>query len=954
MSATILHQINAIDQSLRWLKDHRPDQYPQRFLQLVEERRKLRVLYRAQNSNPGIAAFGQSQVGKSYLMNCILQNNDQPFMVDSPKGSCNFVDEINPIGGGQEATGVVTRFSSYGHNPSDYVADYPIRFRSLSVKDIILIICDSYFNDFDDYTTDGEKELQDKCNLFLEKYSNYPEVDYLVLEADDLLDMKAYFRRHINNGQVYSVKTSFFDTLATIIDRVPVEEYAAIFSILWHYETEFTDLFNTCMSILQRLRYQEYVYLPIEAVLHGGVKQDTIMSVSCLQLLYDNASSAFQTDVFQKQGDSMTQMDRFTKSELCTVCSEVVIRISDSFLTSTGRYDTRGISDASAAKLASKTVSMSVLKNSDLLDFPGARAREKGKLVVLQGNKETLVYSFLRGKVAYLFNKYNEEKAINILLYCHHNQNNDATEMWQLLNRWVNEYVGGTPEKRSRLLQQTGISPLFHIGTMFNKDLQHSDNPTVGDNEKGVGNRWKGRFEDLLLQKCFHRQDVTWVKDWSGKGKPFQNCYMLRDFKFSNLIYEGWKETGKEQRLILEQEYYERMRRTFINSNRDHQLFADAELSWDVSATIGNDGALYIIEQLSKVAARIADARDQQIQEQLREVCDNCYHILKDYYVSTDVNELLEKNLMKANGVFREMEFACQADPSFFGHLLQALQISEAECFKEVHQLLPSLTSAVHQDTTIKDYELIRKRCDNFEGCVSNEEKWQRLMKIYRFRNKEQAVEFLHKHHVDEEKLFGGEKIKRKNSAVIAHALMELWLKRIRTPQLMGKWCDDCEVDELCMSDLVTCLSDTAQVLHLSDYMEQSITDYVDVLNVATINEALVADVLSSCVCDFVMDFGYRFLEDSKKQSAARIMKEEECSFVVELDRQESYDNQQMTDLFNEILTSYERFTPAYEANYNQWIGYMYVAFVAHLEVPEFDKVANEELKELLDGFANK
>ena len=74
----------------------------------------------------------------------------------------------------------------------------------------------------------------------------------------------------------------------------------------------------------------------------------------------------------------------------------------------------------------------------------------------------------------------------------------------------------------------------------------------------------------------------------------------------------------------------------------------------------------------------------------------------------------------------------------------------------------------------------------------------------------------------------------------------------------------------------------------------------------------------------------------------------------MELDRQESYDNQQMTDLFNEILTSYERFTPAYEANYNQWIGYMYVAFVAHLEVPEFDKVANEELKELLDGFANK
>ena len=73
MIENIISQIDNIDKSLRWIKKNKPSDYEQRFFQLVEERRKLKKMQTANEDNPAIAAFGVSQVGKSYLMNCMLQ-----------------------------------------------------------------------------------------------------------------------------------------------------------------------------------------------------------------------------------------------------------------------------------------------------------------------------------------------------------------------------------------------------------------------------------------------------------------------------------------------------------------------------------------------------------------------------------------------------------------------------------------------------------------------------------------------------------------------------------------------------------------------------------------------------------------------------------------------------------------------------------------------------------------
>ena len=944
-----LQNISHINDCLKWIKEHKPEDYGQRFLQLVEERRKLRILENAERNNPGIAAFGQSQVGKSYLMNCILQNKGTSFTVKSPNGIHDFVDEINPIGGGAEATGVVTRFSSYNRNKDAYSDSYPIRFRALKIYDILLIICGSYFNQFYGYYAGNQSKIEQFLEELSSKYSAKPSLGDNMLCADDMLEMRQYFKHHIDNGQMFSNQTQFFQTLALLIDKIPVTEYINVFSILWNNEKAFSTLFCSCINIIQRINFQEYIYLPIESVLHNGNKPDTIMSVSCLELLYDEKARNYTTKAYEKNG---SEIGEFTKSELCTICSEVIIRIEDSFLNSTGSYDFRGISEENKHKLPQEEISMSLLKDNDLLDFPGARPPEKGELNGLLENKTTLMYSFLRGKVEYLFNKYNEEQSINILLYCHHQKNNDATEMWRLLNSWVKDYVGETVEKRSEFIDKTIVSPLFHIGTMFNTDLGPSDNATVGNTSGSILARWNGRFKDLLLNKCFHQQDVDWVNNWTNKQKSFQNCYMLRDYRFSKNIYDGFEKTQKEENMLIGRDYYDTMRDMFIRSNEEHHLFADASLSWDTSATIGNDGALYIIQQLSIVASRIYDAREIQIKDRVRNVAKIVSAIMRQYYVSDDTSELLKENVRKANEIFREMDFAVQHCPEYFGHLISELQLTETESFRYLHAIIPTLGSLVNDPKA--DYELISKRCDNFEGCKTDSDKWNVLIKVYRFENQEAAEKYLNDKNIKVSDLFKGEFIKRTNSAVITDGILKCWKKRFTEAALKfsDNGADASKMNTPQMVYLTDCLIAAAMFVNLSERIEKAISPFVDILDIHSVNEYFVADIIASIVSGFVMDFGYSYLSDEQIQSAKRVAAEQHLPAFnyMEKERPETYDEDAATALFNNILSLSKCFTPAYDDNYNSWLEYMYVAFVANLNVPDYDRDANDKLKTLLEA----
>ena len=954
MITKIADQIENINKSLDWIKKNKPQDYDQKFIQLIELRRTLRKVLSASYNNPGIAAFGKSQVGKSYLISCLLQDNGKPFMVKAGNELHNFVYKINPPsdnGGGKESTGVITRFSSFNRAPDRYSEKFPVLVKTFSVTDLLLVLADSYFNDFGDYVVIDEDEINTISQKWNEKYSNSAIVSNSPIKADDILFLKYYFNKYIHHAHTLN-KTSLFNHLTMLIERIPVSDYPNVFSCLWNNETNFNNVFTRLLTTLSTFGFAEYIYLPIEAVLHKDVKENTIMSVQCLKQLFEE-SKTHTSDVYLKKGDDFVKCaTNMPKSELCAICSEVVFKIEESFLSSTQSYAWENMNTSVQNKVNHNPIELKMLRTNDLLDFPGARSREAERLSKL--STSTVMDFFLRGKVAYLFNKYNEEMFINILLYCHHNKDNDVTYLYSLLESWVHNYVGKTPSERKRKIEIAHKSPLFYIGTMFNLDMELQPGKVESEQtEETIDQTWIGRFETILNRQCFHRETTDWVKNWTEDGDDFKNSYVLRDYKFSEKIYNGFTEEGKETSRRISDVFYDKMRSSFIKDQYVQNLFQNPDIAWDAAASMNNDGALYILENLADVAAQMDKTREEDFAKVLNSVSGKLYDIMHGYHQSTDIEEILEGNIRKAKAIFREMDFTCNTDNYYFGHLIQALQITEPECYKVVHKVMQS-TEILGKVNDFKDYEIIRSSCKNsgypIEEAKEDTDKWQCIMNTYGFSTQSDAEEFLMHKHIDIQKLFSGTFKRKLNSCVIADAVYNHWCAKIKSVDFINEFSNEDNFDSSIMTNLIEQMVLTSGTLSIADRMAGLISDYVNVIDIHAANESLISDILADVIQDFVLDFGFEYLSDEEKASAKKVCQNRKIPAFnfIEKEIPEIVDETGLAALFNEMSTNPKALLPSFEDNYHKWLEYMFISFVATLEIPDYDPEANMVLEILL------
>ena len=89
--------IKLIDDSIAWAKEFGKDSFP--FEVFKDYRRQLRRIYSALEENCSAAAYGESQVGKSYLMSSLLSTSKSPFMIMNSGKAYSFIDALNPSGG---------------------------------------------------------------------------------------------------------------------------------------------------------------------------------------------------------------------------------------------------------------------------------------------------------------------------------------------------------------------------------------------------------------------------------------------------------------------------------------------------------------------------------------------------------------------------------------------------------------------------------------------------------------------------------------------------------------------------------------------------------------------------------------------------------------------------------------------------------------------------------------
>ena len=180
-----------------------------------------------------------------------------------------------------------------------------------------------------------------------------------------------------------------------------------------------------------------------------------------------------------------------------------------------------------------------LLEQVDLLDFPGYR----GRLAVanlaevrkqLQDDQvDPVAQLVLRGKVAFLFERYTDDQEMNLLVLCapSHKQS-DVKDLGPVLETWVHATQGADP--RHARAPRPGLIWAF---TMFDFRL----NPVPSETEDLMRKGWEGMMKLALLER-FGAYD--WLREWSP-GKPFDNLFLVRKPRMATAVIET-DETGEQ------------------------------------------------------------------------------------------------------------------------------------------------------------------------------------------------------------------------------------------------------------------------------------------------------------------------------------------------------------------------------------------------------------------------
>ncbi|MDR1793157.1 MAG: putative virulence factor, partial [Bacteroidales bacterium] len=760
MKENINKQLEIIEKSNAWIKTSlEGNKAKDAYRNMVNCRRKLNKKKFALEGNPAAAMYGESQVGKSYLISSLLSEEGQPFSItDEHNEVHNFIEKINPPGGGSESTSLVSRFS-VNYKPIN--ARFPVKAVLLSPADIVLTLCDSYYNDINFSKSQNIHFLStDEINeevFQLKKRLKDRKTQQTVFCEDDVLDMQDYFAEYFQKADKV-IDSKFFDEISLLISKARPDEWKEIFSLLWNKNEFFNALFGKLIEEYQRLDFAKELYLPMESVLYA---HGTLLDVKRLREIYtepDRIEPNYTATTKILLSGTNKEVD-FAKSYLCALTAELVFSQSETLLNS-----------------------KPFLKETDLLDFPGARSRMEKPLEAIED--KTIPDLLLRGKVAYLFNKYSDAEKINILIFCAKHEQTAQRIMPRLLNNWVNKIVGDTAEKREAFIAKSKISPLFVIGTFFNVNLAF--NPLL-DKADGTGtplnNRWLQRFTTTLEKEYFEKVTYTWFENWTKSQPDFQNIFLLRDFEKSETpsnLFKGFNTHKTELEEVPTLQYpnfRQDLRQSFLDYDFVRRHFANPAESWDEATSINKDGTQLIISKLTVAANNINAARREKTFVELQEIKQTILTELLKYFHSNDKDEELIRARTTAGNIQHCLDTAFSADGiKYYGELMKELMLDEGSVLELYRKKVDDIE---HRDVVNMDiYSTYRMQVPVIDGDTADAY-FERLCSHYEKTTEEQKELFraeLETRHIDLDELINGNADLVKNNAQqLAEALLEYW-----------------------------------------------------------------------------------------------------------------------------------------------------------------------------------
>jgi hypothetical protein len=880
---------------------------------------------------PSLALFGASQVGKSYMANNLLYNPQNKLeVVDHQTGeNIDFIKWINPEGRGNEATSAVTRFTSEKTAES---GNFPVLLKIFHVRDILCILCDSYYNDY----SDGKKSPRGpEIEKLLEELRALPKTySSKILTDDDVYSIKEYVEKYFfENGTIQELdKYQYWNQVADQIGDIPIDYLSRIFSILWNHHEEITRIFNESVSFLQRFNFPSKLYVTYEALYRKSGY--SIINVQTLRSFF---SESIQFAVRTESGQEW----KADAARLCFLTAEIVMTISEQ-----------------------SVQNRPFIREIDIIDFPGARSRPE----IISFTEDSLLEMMLRGKVSYLFNHYSHTYKTNILGVCMRTQQTNVTTVPRLVNQWIEDNLGDTPQKRAQNISGP-IPPLFIIFTWWNTQLTYNIATDDPDPKDRIQKLFHTRFHEEIIA------GYKWHENWMSSANgidPFRNFYLLRDFKESKMLYKSDDEQPSSAELNEftspeQQNFFEKYKQSFLEFHtQENRFFTDPLLNFEESSVPGKDGSEFIIKNLKPVANN--DVSVPIYMNYLRNCRDQAEELLKRHFHSDEADVQIAKAASEAADIVLKMTIVFGADALSFGRFIEMLTIKESEIFNLYHSLLKS--DKLTGGTKNNPYVLLRLTNPELSEELDFDSNLEILRKNYSIPNKDAVIEKFKKDNIDLHELFYGDQFNlMNNSLILAQEARNYWFeKNLHTDRFEEFIQKGFEKNQL--NRLFEMYRVSFKRLNLVKKIADSIRDYVDVDRRIERAEDMIAHISSGIINEFVTSAGWQFLSQAEKDKLQETNQANNLNLSFPNDKLifesirridlSGQSNMSLNDLINfmdrlaeelnarPVKKEMLKYVPMLK-NYQQWINVMKIAFIANCDIPTYDLEANNQLKKVLD-----
>ncbi len=585
-----------------------------------------------------VGFFGLSQAGKSYLISTLAAGVNGKLETDFGGNRLDFLTHVNPPGGGKEATGLVTRFSRTARPGPD---DFPLELKLFGEVEVAKVLANSFFNDFN-----TEKVLyrfdETAIRQLLKELGKRRQLKPVPgVSEDDVVALWDYLQGSFP-ASLGGLAGYYWPAAVELAPWLAVEDRTRLFSIFWGEINELSEAYLSFARTLSSLGNADRVFAPLDALVRqtdkGLSQADSIMNVDMLERL-------------GKDSDKRIGVRPFIDGEL------------------------RAPVELSLAQLAALTVELvfplveptsePLFAPVDLLDFPGYRGRlsveslDDVRRAVSSDEASPVAQLILRGKVAYLFERYTDSQEMNVLIVCTpSNKQSDVTAVGPVLTRWIDKTQGSKPEERA--LRKPGL--LWAI-TMF--DMRIGSDLDKGEDLLRLGWGSGGMMKMTMLERF---GQYTWLQEWTA-GQPFDNTFLVRKprMKVTFLDVQGGEETGIS---AAAQDSLALMRSTFGEDETVQRHVNQPLQAWDAMLELNDGGMGRISQYLRGVALR--EVKLERIGEQLDDVLHLLDSRLGHWFQAEGAGEL-EKKRKLAKQIFD----AVWPRRILLGELLQKMQLPD-------------------------------------------------------------------------------------------------------------------------------------------------------------------------------------------------------------------------------------------------------------------------------------